>query len=96
MLGDLDTPPFSFPGSPAILNRSQVKTCHIVLPDMPKPMGAIVYENRLYSFVKAYPTLTAAQTAAHRLIKHGNHVVLTEAPRGLVLWVFEPDAKPSR
>ena len=96
MLGNLDILPNSYPGASKILHRNSVKTCHIVLPDTPKPIGAIAYDNKLYSFVKAYPIQAVAERAVDRLIQHGNQVVLTETPKGLVLWVFEPDAKRIR
>ncbi|MCL6435972.1 MAG: hypothetical protein K6T90_17525 [Leptolyngbyaceae cyanobacterium HOT.MB2.61] len=99
----LSDPPLSDPDSPRIagdlraivpiLDRKLVKTCHIALPDMPKPVGAIAYSEKLFSYVKFYPTLEAAQRASERMIKHGNTVVLTRVPKGLVLWVLEPDAQ---
>ncbi|WP_421656809.1 hypothetical protein [Leptothermofonsia sp. ETS-13] len=82
------------PASALILDRKLVKTCHITLPDTPKPVGAIAYNDKLFSYVKFYPTLEAAQRASERMIKHGNMVVLTRVPKGLVLWVLEPDAQP--
>lgn len=76
-----------------IVDRRLVRTCHITLPDTPKPISAIAYNNKLFSYVKFYPTLEAAQRASARMIKHGNQAVLTQVPRGLVLWVLEPDAQ---
>ncbi len=95
MLSDLDAmfsttnplPP------PPVLNRKTVKTCHISLPDSTKPIGAIVYNNQLYSYVRFYTSADAAQRAVERMMKHGNKVVLTQVPKGLVLWVLEPDAQ---
>ncbi|UBF23632.1 hypothetical protein K9N68_17810 [Kovacikia minuta CCNUW1] len=79
--------------SDLLLEHTAVKTCHISLPDMPKPVGAIAYDNRFYSYVKFYPTLEAAQRASDRMKKLGNLFILTRVPKGLVLWVFEPDAQ---
>lgn len=78
--------------TPAILPRSAFKPCHIRVPDMDRPMGAIAYNNHLYSYVRFYPTLEAAQRGADRLLQRGNRIVLTQVPKGLVLWVLEPDA----
>lgn len=78
---------------PTILPRDAVKTCHILLPDTPRPIGAIAYEGSYYSYVKFYPTLEAAQRGSNRLIERGNGVVLTQVRKGLVLWVLEPDAR---
>ncbi|MBF2029393.1 MAG: hypothetical protein IGS48_21975 [Oscillatoriales cyanobacterium C42_A2020_001] len=79
-----------------ILDGRTVKNCHIVLPDVPKPTSAIWYANRFYGFVRAYTDMDAAQRAAERLITRGNPVVLTQVRRGLILWVFEPDAQLAR
>jgi hypothetical protein len=79
-----------------LLNRKDVRTCHIVLPDEPKPISAIRYQNKFYSYLKFYPSTEPAQRAAGRLIEKGEAVVLTQIPKGLILWVFEPDAQLAR
>lgn len=79
-----------------VLDGKTVKNCHVTLPDVPKPTSAIWYANRFYGFVRAYTDIAAAQRAAERLIKRGNPVVLTRVRRGLILWVFEPDAQLAR
>jgi hypothetical protein len=76
-----------------VLQRQAYKTCHIQLPDTPEPISAIVYANQFYSYVRFYSSLEATQRASERLIRLGNQVVLTQVPKGLVLWVFEPDAQ---
>ncbi len=76
-----------------LLDRKEVRTCHILLPDEPAPVSAIQYHNRFYSYLKFYPTIEPAQRAAQRLIGKGEAVVLTQVPKGLILWVFEPDAQ---
>lgn len=80
---------------PRILQTKVFKTCHIYLPDMPKPVGAIAYQGYFYSYVKFFPTLEAAQRAYERLVSRGNRAVLTQVAKGLVLWVLELDAKPA-
>jgi hypothetical protein len=95
MLDDLNfliNPVAGTTGAP-IVDRWMVKGCHIYLPDTPKPVSAICYNNLLYSYVKLCPNLEAAQRAAGRLMERGNRVVLTQVPKGLVLWVLEVDAK---
>lgn len=82
--------------TPPILNRSAFRTCHIRVPDMERPMGAIAYSNHFYSYVRFYPTLEAARRGASRLLQRGNRVVLTQVPKGFVLWVLELDAELSR
>jgi hypothetical protein len=78
---------------PVILNRQAFKSCHIYLPDLPKPVGAIAIGDQLFSYVRLYPTLEAAQRGSDRLTQRGNLTVLTQVPKGLVLWVLEPDAR---
>jgi hypothetical protein len=81
------------PTSPLLLNRRDIRTCHIILPDDPRPISAIRYQNKYYSYLKFYPATEPAERAARRLIEKGEAVVLTQVPKGLILWVFEPDAK---
>ncbi len=75
------------------LNRKYVITCHVVIPDDPKPVSAISYQNRFYSYLKFYPAIEPAGRAAKRLMVKGEAVILTPVPKGLILWVFEPDAQ---
>lgn len=81
------------PKVPPILDRSAFATCHIVLPDEPRPVGAIAYAGSFYSYVKVFQDPEAAQRGADRLMQRNNQVVLTRTRKGLVLWVLEPDAK---
>lgn len=81
------------PNALFVLDRKAVRTCHIALPDTPKPTGAIAYNDGFYSFVRFYPTLEAAQRGSERLLKLGNSVILIRVPKGLALWVLEPDAQ---
>jgi hypothetical protein len=76
-----------------LLSRNDVRTCHIILPEDPKPISAIRYQNRFYSYLKFFPRTEPAQQAARRLIIKGERVILTQIPKGLILWVFEPDAQ---
>lgn len=76
-----------------LLSGKSVKNCHIVLPDLAKPTSAILYGGNLYSYVRFYAEVDAAQRAAARLIIRGNAVVLTQVRKGLILWVLEPDAQ---
>lgn len=96
MIGDLSSAASVSPlaaATPLILDRKDVSTCHIHLPGLPKPVGAIAYQSKLYSYVRAYSTLEAAQRAAARLLQRGNQVILTRVPKGLILWVLELDAR---
>jgi hypothetical protein len=92
MVGNLNIAP-SFPHKVLILEKGTFKHCHIYLPDMPKPVGAIAYSGQFYSCVRLYTDNAAAQRGAQRLLERGNRVILTRVPKGLVLWVSEPDAR---
>lgn len=83
-------------GSTPIVLQKLVKRCHIVLPDSPEPVSAIVFEQQFYAYVRFFPTADAAQRGATRMVDRGNRVVLTRIPKGLVLWVRVPDARPTQ
>lgn len=76
-----------------VISRQSVKTCHIRLPNEPKPISGLAYGARLFSFVRLYPSLEEAIRGADRLIAKGNYPLLIEVPKGIALVVFEPDAQ---
>jgi len=84
---------FSPATSIPILNGKSVINCHITVPDLPKPVGAIVYEGKYYSYFRRYEDIASVQRAAARLIARGDLILLTQVRRGLILWVFEPEAQ---
>jgi hypothetical protein len=89
----------SVPQSPAmeptpIFSQKLVDRCHILLPDTSKPTSAIYYEGQYYAYVKFFPTVEIARQKAALLAQRGNLVLLTRVPKGLVLWVHEPEAQP--
>lgn len=75
-----------------IFSQKLVDRCHIVLPDTPKPTSAICYEGQYYAYVKFFPNVETARQKADLMTQRGNAVLLTRVPKGLVLWVHEPDA----
>ncbi|MBD1996316.1 hypothetical protein H6F88_31060 [Oculatella sp. FACHB-28] len=84
----------SSPEPTPILFQKVVDKCHVLLPDTPRPTSAIIFEDQFYVFVKFFPTVEAARRGAQRMTDRGNTVVLTRIPKGLVLWVLEPEAQP--
>jgi hypothetical protein len=54
----------------------------------------VCFEGQFYAYVKFFPTVEAARQKANLMIQRGNTVLLTRVPKGLVLWVLEPDAQP--
>ena len=79
-----------------IFSQKAVERCHVLLPNMPTPLGAIHYEGEYYIFVRVFLTVEIAQHKADLMRQRGNSVLLTRIPRGLVLWVLEPDAELAR
>jgi hypothetical protein len=77
-----------------IFAQKLVDRCHVLLPDESKPTSAICYEGQFYAYVKFFSTVEAARQKAALLTKRGNTAILTRVPKGLVLWVLEPDAQP--
>lgn len=77
-----------------IFAQKLVDRCHVLLPDVPRPTSAICYEGQFYTYVKFFPTVETARQKAELMAHRGNTVVLTRVPKGLVLWVLEPDAQP--
>jgi hypothetical protein len=75
-----------------IFSQKLVERCHVMLPDSTKPIGAIAFEGQYYVYVKFFANAEAAQRGAARLVAKGNAVILTRAPKGLVLWVYEAEA----
>lgn len=77
-----------------IFSQKLVDRCHVILPDTPKPIGAIAYEGQYYVYVRCFPTVEIARRKAEMMSQRGNTVLLTRTPKGLVLWVLELDARP--
>ena len=88
---DLFEPRFS-PQNLPIFAQKALDRCHVLLPDSTHPVGAIIYENRYYAYVKFFQDEEAAKRGGMRLVQKGNEVILTRVRKGLVLWVLEPDA----
>jgi hypothetical protein len=76
-----------------IFMQSLVSRCHVLLPDTTHPTSAIRFEGDFYVFVKCFPSVEAAREKADMLRRRGDLVILTRVPKGLVLWVLEPDAQ---
>lgn len=77
-----------------IFAQKIVDRCHVTLPGTPKPTSAIFYEGQYYAYVRFFPTVETARQKAQLMSQRGNTVILTRVPKGLVLWVLEPDAQP--
>ncbi|MBE9179762.1 hypothetical protein IQ268_14425 [Oculatella sp. LEGE 06141] len=76
-----------------IFVQKLVERCHIALPDTPKPTSAIFYEGQFYAYVRFFSSVDVARQKAALMTARGNNVILTRVPRGLVMWVHEPEAR---
>jgi hypothetical protein len=79
-----------------VLPQKQLKRCHISFVDHPEPIGAVEYQGGYFAYVKFFADENSARRAVDRMLEKGNQVILTRAPKGLVLWVYEPDAHLAR
>ncbi|NJO43651.1 MAG: hypothetical protein HC769_03240 [Cyanobacteria bacterium CRU_2_1] len=77
-----------------IFAQKLVDRCHVLLPDTPRPTSAICYEEQFYAYVRFFPNAEVGRQKAALMTKRGNTVILTRVPKGLVLWVLEPEAQP--
>ncbi len=76
-----------------IFAQKVLHRCHVLLPDTQRPTSAICYEGQFYAYVRFFASVDAARRKADLMTQRGNTVVLTRVPKGLVLWVLEPDAQ---
>lgn len=79
-----------------IFSQKLVDRCHVLLPGTSIPTSAIYYEGQYYAYVKFFPSVEIARQKATLMSQRGNTVLLTRVPKGLVLWVLEPDARPAK
>jgi UDP-N-acetylmuramoylalanine-D-glutamate ligase len=77
-----------------IFAQKAVDRCHVMLPGESRSTSAICYEEQFYAYVRFFSNVEAAHQKALLMSQRGNTVVLTRVPKGLVLWVLEPDASP--
>lgn len=77
-------------------SRSQYQCCHIKVSDTLQQLPAVVVEGACYSFFKVEFDEQHALNVAAKLSLAGDRVIVTQAPKCFVIWVFEPDAKPTR
>ncbi|MGI0490709.1 hypothetical protein ACN4EG_02760 [Alkalinema pantanalense CENA528] len=75
-------------------NRQQYRNCYITLADEVKPIAAIEYQDAYFSFFKTVADRSRADQLAAKLLNKGNSLVMVEIPRGVSLWIYEPDAQP--
>ncbi len=77
-----------------LTDRSQYRHCHIVVPDVEGKLPSIELDQQYFYFFRAFEDLQRALSLAAKLTKQGDRVVITNIPKGIALWVLEPDAQP--
>jgi hypothetical protein len=92
MTASLPTPINSQKLIPILMQRVMDR-CHVMLPGTSKPTSAVMFEDGFYVYVKIFASDAIARQKAEMMMSRGNQVILTRVPRGLVLWVLEPDAE---
>lgn len=74
-------------------DRHGYTTCHVQLPDHPRPIAAIAFEHQYYSLFMARQSEPEARAIAQRLQQQGDQVLVTGLPTGFAIWVWEPQAQ---
>ncbi|OUC15095.1 MAG: hypothetical protein B0A82_08765 [Alkalinema sp. CACIAM 70d] len=77
-----------------LTNRQQYRNCYITLVDEAKPIAAIEYQDAYFSFFKTVADRARADQLVAKLLTKGNSLVMVEIPRGVSLWIYEPEAQP--
>jgi hypothetical protein len=68
------------------------QVCQIRVPDVAKPLEAIVFDRQYYGFMRRVRSQAEAIEFSERLGSRGNQSIITKSDRNYVVWVLEPDA----
>jgi hypothetical protein len=71
---------------------SQYQRCWVRVPDLDKPLIAVLYSGKFYSLFKAIADFKQVLPVIRRLSQQGDDVIVTQTPAGYALWILEPDA----
>jgi len=86
-------PDLSLPSYRMLESRSEYRACHIRVPDLDKPLAALMVDSRFYGLFKIVDTQQHAIDLAARLERKGNESVITRVSQGYSVWVLEPEAR---
>jgi hypothetical protein len=78
----------------SLTDRSQYRHCHITVSDVDGKLPAIELDKQYFYFFKVVEDLQRASSLSAKLEKQGDRVVITNIPKGIALWVLEPNAQP--
>jgi hypothetical protein len=76
-----------------LISRQQYLTCHIKVNDVDLPIAAIAIGKDFYSYFRIIPKSHEVFKFILRLSYRGDRFVVTLAPKGYVLWLYEPQAQ---
>ncbi|MFM2431894.1 MAG: hypothetical protein RLZZ511_3107 [Cyanobacteriota bacterium] len=78
---------------PILTNRARYHTCFITIPDEPKPVAGITLIGQYYSFARFCPNLDQAFATTSRLLDRERRSLITQSPKGYLVWRWEPVAQ---
>jgi hypothetical protein len=78
---------------PILTNRARYHTCFITIPDEPKPVAGIMVIGQYYSFARFCPDLDQAFATTSRLLDRERRSLITQSPKGYLVWRWEPVAQ---
>ncbi len=81
-----------FPPTVPLLSRSQYRSCHIWVPDIPDRQPAILLGMKYYSLFRVTKSKSEALELINKLSRKQPEIVVTVIPKGFGIWVYEPDA----
>lgn len=77
---------------PILTNRARYYTCFITIPDEAKPIAGIEVIGKFYSFARFCPDQDQAFETTSRLLDRQRLSIITQTPKGYVVWRWEPKA----
>jgi hypothetical protein len=72
-------------------SHDQYRNCHIKVPDLDRPVAAILVDGEFYSFFKAVKEAEKVIAIAAKLGNSGDKTVITKNSKAYIIWVREPE-----
>lgn len=69
-----------------VIDPKMTHHCHIDLIDYDKPIAAIAYQGKFYSFFRTCPNWEAVEKIGSRM---KDEFVITQIKKGWAIWAFE-------
>ncbi|HEY9622899.1 MAG TPA: hypothetical protein V6C78_21255 [Crinalium sp.] len=74
-----------------LIARNRYSSCHVLVPEMEKPLAAICLADHYYSFFTTVTDSRRALGIAVKLSYLGDRAVITKIPKGYAIWVWETE-----